>query len=737
VRRLAAIATAALLLAACSNSPYADGEPAGNTLFTAFTERSPKHLDPTAGYWNNEAAFTYQIYEPPYGFHYLKRPYTLQPRTAVAVAAPRFFDEEGRELPPDAPEEAVAESVHEIRIRPGILYQPHPAFAKDEAGRHRYHSENPITPAALRGKTSPLQFEYQATRELVAEDYVYAIKRHATTRITTPVAGLFAEHVVGLADYVELVKREDAALRRGLDAAATDKPFLDFRRWPLAGASAPEKHLLRIRIKGKYPQWRYWMTLTFTAPVPWEADAFYSQPGMAGANLSLNAWPVGTGPYMMVEQVQDRRHVLAKNPNWRGEPYPCEGASEEDVKRGLLRDCGRTLPFIDRLDFRIEKEAVPLKGKFRQGFYDVPQIERTDDGVEFEVDMQDSERVRAEYLAKGLQLPKIVDLSSWFVGFNMRDPVLGDGATPEQAAKNRQLRQALSIAIDWEEFSRIFPKKGGEVAMGPLPAGLFGSRHGTEAGLNPVTHRWQDGRAVRRGIEDAKALMVQAGWPGGRDAATGRPLVLNYDFYGQATPERKAEFDWMIRQFAKLGVQLEVRATDNNQFQDKVRKGTHQIYWSGWLADYPDAENFLFLLYGPNGKSTSDGENTSNYVNAEFDRLYQRMRVMDDGPQRQALIDRLVQIVQQDAPWSFGYFPYASGAFQAWVHNAKPAVLIRDMGRFYRIDAAERVRRQAEWNRPVLWPLALGALGVVAAFAVGWRAFRRRERLDARGRVVA
>ena len=79
----------------------------------------------------------------------------------------------------------------------------------------------------------------------------------------------------------------------------------------------------------------------------------------------------------------------------------------------------------------------------------------------------------------------------------------------------------------------------------------------------------------------------------------------------------------MIRQFAKLGMQLEIRATDYNQFQDKMRKGKQQIFWWGWLADYPDAENFLFLLYGPNAKAlATDGENTANYENPEFDKLF-------------------------------------------------------------------------------------------------------------------
>jgi ABC-type transport system substrate-binding protein len=723
---------ALFLVGGCSNNPLPDGTAQSNTLVTAFTERSPRHLDPTASYWNNESPYTYSIYEPLYGYHYLKRPYTLVPKTAQAVVQPRLLDAAGRELPPDAPADQVAESVYDIRIRPGILFQPHPAFARDEQGRHRYHGEHPMTPERLGGRRSPWDFEHQGTRELLAEDYVYALKRHATTRVTTPIAGIFAEHVLGLADYIARVKAEDEALRAGLPASAEDKPFLDFRRWPLAGATAPEPHLLRIRILGKYPQWSYWMAMTFLAPVPWEADAFYSQPGMARAGLGLDRWPVGTGPYLMREFVTDRRHVLERNPNYRGGTYPCEG-EPADAAAGLLADCGKPTPFIDRLVFLVEKEGTSLKSKFRQGFYDVPEIERTDYGVDFLVDMQDSDGVRAEYLAKGLRFPKVVDLSSWFLGFNMLDPVVGQGDTPEQARRNRLLRQALSIAIDWEEYSRIFPKQAGEVAMSPLPAGLFGSRHGTAEGVNPVTHRWEGGAAVRRSVDEARALMAQAGYPGGRDAASGRPLVLNYDFYGQPTPERRAQFDWMIRQFGKLGVQLEIRATDNNQFQEKVRGGKHQIYWSGWLADYPDAENFLFLLYGPNGKSASDGENVSNYANPEFDRLYKQMLGLDDGPEKQRLIDAMVRIAQQDAPWTFGYFPYASGAFHAWVHNGKPAILIRDMAPYYRIDAAERARRQAAWNAPVLWPLALAALCVAALGAALWRQHRRRERLTARG----
>ncbi len=727
-------------LAGCDNNPWPRGSAEGNTLFTAVIENSPKHLDPTASYWNNETPFTYQIYETAYGYHYLKRPFQLEPKLAVAVAKPRYIDAQGQPLPDDAPAEQVAESIYDVRIKPGVRFQPHPAFALDEQGRHRYHG---LPAGALGERRTPLDFEHQGTRELVAEDFVYALKRQATTRITAPIFSVFADVIVGLRDYAAIIKTEDQRLRAGLDPASLDKPFLDFRKFPLAGATAPEKHLLRLRVHGKNPQWNYWMQLTFTAPVPWEADAFYANPGFAERSLTLDSWPVGTGPYMLVENVKDRRLAMARNPHYRGEPYPCDG-EPADRAAGLLADCGNPTPFIDRMEFAVEREEVSRRGKFRQGYYDIEVFERVDTGMDYLVAMQDSEDVRREYQAKGFRLNRDSDVNTYFIAFNMLDPVLGHGKTAADGERSRKLRQAISIAIDWEEYSKIFPKKAGVAAMGPVPPGIFGSREGTRAGLNPVTHTWVEdaslpagGRAVRRSIADAKKLLAEAGYANGRDERSGKPLMLNYDVYYPPTPERKPEIDWVVRQFAKLGIQLEVRATDNNQFQDKTRKGQYQVFWLGWNADYPDAENFLFLLNSKASKTLYDGENVANYNNPEYDRLFQRMKVLEDGPEKQALIDQMVAITQQDMPWTMGFFPYASAATQGWVQNYKPAVMVRDFGRYIRLDLPRRSAAQAEWNRPVWWPL-LGVAALLAlAFGAGRRVLRRRELTDARGRLQA
>jgi ABC-type transport system substrate-binding protein len=351
--------------------------------------------------------------------------------------------------------------------------------------------------------------------------------------------------------------------------------------------------------------------------------------------------------------------------------------------------------------------------------------------------MQDSEDVRREYLEKGFRLDTRSDVNSFFIAFNMLDPTLGNGATPEQDERNRKLRQAISIAIDWEEYSKVFPKKAGDTAMSPLPPGIAGSHEGEPGFVNTVTHKLVDGKVVRRPIEDAKKLLAEAGYPSGRDARTGKPLVLNYDFYAPPTPERKPEIDWVVRQFAKIDVQLEVRATDNNQFQDKVRKGKYQVFWLGWNADYPDAENFLFLLYGPNGKTKFDGENTSNYASPEFDGLFAKMKSLEDGPEKQKLIDQLIAVAQRDAPWTMGFFPHASAAVQQWVHNSKPAILVRDQGRYLRLDLPKRVAALAAWNRPIWWPLVFVLVALVALVVVARRQLRRRERMNARGQVLA
>ncbi|HXF66940.1 MAG TPA: ABC transporter substrate-binding protein [Burkholderiales bacterium] len=710
-----AVLLAAVIAAGCSGAPWNDPYPASesgaNILYSSFSER-PKHLDPVQSYSSNEYELIANIYQPPLQYHYFKRPYELIPFSATEVPRPAFYDERGRRLPDDVDASRVAYSDYVIRIRPGILYQPHPALARDAAGRYLYHD---LKPGDLAGVRAIGDFKHKGTRELVAADYVHQVKRLAHPRLHSPIQQLMGEYIVGL--------KELAAELARADKAAPGGGFLDLTRYEIEGAQVLDRYTYRIRVRGKYPQFLYWLAMPFFAPVPPEADVFYAQPGMAQRNISLDWFPIGTGPYMLTVNDPNRQMVLERNPNYRGEVYPHEG-EPGDAQAGLLADAGKPLPFIDKVVFSLEKEQIPYWNKFLQGYYDMSGItsDTFDQAVQFtgEGDVTLTEDMQA----RGIRLQTSVATSVFYLGFNMLDPVVG-GLSERQ----RKLRHAISIAIDQEEFISIFRNGRGIPAQGPIPPGIFGYREGRE-GVNPYVYDWVDGAPRRKPIEHARKLLAEAGYPNGRDAVSGQPLLLNLDTTA-AGPEAKSRLDWYVKQFQKLGVQLAIRATDWNRFQDKLRTGNVQLYFLGWNADYPDPENFLFLLHGAQSKVKTQGENASNYENPEFDRLFERMKNMDNGPERQAIIDRMVEIVRRDAPWVWSFFPKNYSLHHAWVHNRKPNQMANNDLKYLRIDPMLRERLRREWNQPVVWPVLVLAALLAASLVPAIVTYRRRERATA------
>lgn len=674
------------LLSGCEfqavNSPYPDQDVDKATLYTSFTLR-PKHLDPARSYSANEIAITGQIYEPPYQYHYLKRPYTLEPLTAAAMPDVTYLNEEGQTV--DENSENVAFSVYTIPIKNGLFYQPHPAFAKTETGAFRYHD---LTPEELDEITTLSDFAETDTRELNAEDFVYQIKRLAHPEVHSPILGLMGEYIVGLSDY--------AAQLRELRQSGTR---IDLREHEIDGVKLLDDYHYQITVYGKYPQLRFWLAMPFFAPIPWEAEAFYQQQGLVDKNITIDWYPVGTGPFYMTENDPNRRMVLSKNPHFHGEFYPVDG-DPGDAEAGLLDDAGKPLPLIDEIVFTLEKESTSYWGKFIQGYYDVSGISSDSFDQAVQVSSSGEFGLSDAMKAKGIQLETAVGTSTYYMGFNMLDPVVG-GYTD----KAKKLRRAIAIAIDHEEYISIFANGRGIPAQGPVPPGIFGYVDG-EQGINPYTYRWEQGEPVRRSLEEARALLAEAGYPRGRDAETGEPLVLYFDVPASG-PDSKAQLDWLRKQFRKLNIQLVIRSTDYNRFQDKMRRGQAQIFQWGWNADYPDPENFLFLLYGPNGKVNTRGENAANYENKEFDRLFEQMRVMPDTEERLKIIQEMVAIAREDGPWIWGFHPKMFTLYHAWNHNIKPNLMANNTLKYRRLDTTMRQQSQQQWNQPLIWPVLL------------------------------
>lgn len=719
---LSAVSRAALgayaglvLLAGCSgsewNNPYPASDSGRNILYSSFTER-PKHLDPVQSYSENEYTFISNIYQPPLQYHYLKRPYELVPFGAQDMPAIAYYDKDGRSVSESADASSVAYSEYTIRVKPGVMYQPHAAFAADAAGKALYHD---LRREDIAHRYTLADFEHTGTRELVAADYVHQIKRLAHPHLHSPVLGLMGEYIVGLKALSAELARAAKALPQG--------EFLDLTRFELEGARVLDRHTYVVRVRGKYPQFAYWLAMPFFAPVPPEADRFYAQPGMAEKNLTLDWYPVGTGPYMLTVNNPNRKMVLERNPNYTGELYPSDG-EPADAGAGLLQDAGKPLPLIDKVVFSLEKEQIPYWNKFLQGYYDASGIssDTFDQAVQFsgQGDVVLSDEMRA----RGIALQTSPNPSIFYMGFNMLDPVIG-GYTD----RARKLRQAITIAIDQEEFISIFQNGRGIPAQGPIPPGIFGHREG-EAGINAHAYEWANGQARRKPVEAARKLLAEAGFPGGRDPKTGQPLLVHLDTTSTGVGA-KSRLDWYTKQFDKIGVQLVVRSTDYNRFQDKILKGNVQLYFLGWNADYPDPENFLFLLHGAQGKVKHQGENASNYENAEFDRLFDRMKHMSNGAERQAIIDRMLAILRNDAPWVWSYFPVQYTLHHAWLSNRKPNPLANNTLKYQRLDPVKREAMRRKWNEPVVWPVLLVLLVLVASVLPAIAVYRRRERRTA------
>ena len=704
-----------LLLGGCSESPWNNpysAEQAGNILFTSFSER-PKHLDPARSYSSDEYAILGQIYEPPLQYHYLKRPYQLQPLTAESMPEVTYYDSEGNQA--DASASDIAYSEYLVSIKPGILFQAHPAFVRDADGRQHYLG---LSEDDVEDIHELSDFARSATRELTAADYVYQIKRLAHPDVHSPILGL-------MTDYIEGLDQLSGKLKAARKQAGNDA-WLDLRNYALSGAEVVDRYRYRLRIKGLYPQIRYWLSMPFFAPMAWEVERFYQQPVLIDRNITLDWYPVGTGAYYLAVNNPNKQMILERNPSFRGIRYPCSGMPE-DESAGLLRDCGKAMPFIDRVVQSLEKESIPYWNKFLQGYYDSSGISSDSFDQAIQIGSAGEIGLTEGMRAKGIRLLTEVSPSIYYFGFNMLDDVVG-GYTERQ----RKLRQAIAIAVDYEEYISIFLNGRGVAGQGPIPPGIFGHRDGPE-GINPRVYRIVDGRPQRRSLEEARQLLSEAGYPDGIDPNTGQSLVLNFDTTGGG-PDSKANLAWWRKQFDKLNIQLVIRNTDYNRFRSKMEKGTAQMFQWGWNADYPDPENFLFLLYGPNGKAVAKGENASNYDNLEFNRLFEEMKNMADGPERQAIIDKMTTLLRHDSPWLWGIYPKSFGLYHAWYFNAKPNAMAHNTLMYKRLDHDLRERKRIEWNQPIWWPLALVALLLVLSLIPAWRSWKNSEMLSQKKR---
>lgn len=633
----------------------------------------PKTLDPARSYSSDEALFLAQIVEPPLHYAYLKRPYILQPATLAAIPALAFYDQRGKKLPSDVDHHKIAYSEYRCELEQGIKYQPHPAFAKTK-NKWRYW---PMQAAQWRGISALSDFQYTGTRVLLAQDYVYGIKRLADPRLSSPIYGYMANKIVGLS---KLSKQLEQAIGSRRDA------FIDLRAYRLDGVRALSDHAFSIRIKGYDPQFKYWLAMTFFSPIPWEADRFYAQHGMKAHNIAWDNAPVGTGPYYLSTNRPYQQMVLSRNPHYHHDVYPHAAKASADIQ-DQPSQAGALLPMIDRYIFYLEKESIPRWVKFMQGYYDSMSVSADHFTQAISVDATGQMALTDAMKKRGIYMQSQTEPSIYFLGFNMLDPVVGGNT--ESA---RLLRHAIALTVDFGEYIQLFLNGRGKLAGGPIPPGISGFKPMQESNMS-----------VQQRLVLARKKLAQAGYPHGIDPATGRPLMLYYDVAVASSADSQAMLAWMRKQFAKLGIALQIRSTQYQRFQTKVRTGKAQLFSWGWSADYPDPENFLFLFYGPNAKVRHGGENAVNYHSQQYDQWFEQLKWLGPGIRRQALIDKMVTLLQHDAPWVWGYYPKSLVLRHGWVAQTKINAMARDTFKYANLDPKQRQLFIVRWNQPARW----------------------------------
>lgn len=504
-------------------------------------------LDPASSYDTISASVLYQVYETLYEYHYLKRPYTLQPLLAQEMP---IIEDEGKR--------------YTIKIKPNIRYHQDSSFD----GKERF---------------------------VRAEDFIHQIKRLAYIPTRSNGWWLFDDKIEGLNEF-----REKA---RNLD---------DFFNIDVEGLKAPDDQTLIIQLKRPYPQLIYALSMGFSTPMPKEAIIHYDN--------FLNDKMVGTGPFILKEWTPMSGLHLKRNPNYRTSTYPTEG-DRISHQEGLLNDSGKNLPFVDGVQFHIIKEAQTRWLNFKTRKIDFLVIPKDN----FDRAIDSSGKLTQDLVEDNIQLQVFPTLTYWWLSFNMKDPILGT---------NLNLRKAIAHAVDIDRYIRTFTNNIGQKANSVYPPGIPGYDPSSE-----LPYKYD--------IEKAKEFLAKAGYPDGKGLPT-----LKYDVRGASATNRQ-QGQFIENELSKIGIKIEAITNTYPGFLEKARGGQLQIWQDGWALDYRDSENVLQLLYS---KNHPPGPNSTYYSNPEFDRLYEKLKFMSDGPEKFEIMKQLEVIINNDLPWVMQYY---------------------------------------------------------------------------------
>jgi ABC-type transport system substrate-binding protein len=544
------------------------------------------------------------IIEAPLAFDFLARPFKMKPNTLVAM-----------------PEISEDFRTFTFRVKPGIFFADDPAFKGSK-------------------------------RELVAQDYVYSLKRHYDPRWNSPnLYRLEAVKILGLSELRQKVLK--------------DKQAFPYDR-EVEGLRALDRYTFQVKLAEPAPRFHQ-EVLTDAAnfgALAREVVEFYGD--------KIMEHPVGTGPFVLAEWRRSSRIVLARNPNYREVHYDEEAPADDPRSQAIAAQLnGRRLPMLDRVEIAIIEEAQPRWLSFLNGQTDL--MERLPN--EFAPVAAPNDTLAPNLAKKGITMDRspLVDITLAAL-FNQDNPVVG-GYTPDKVA----LRRAISLAYDSDKEIRLVRKAQAipaQTAIAPLTFGY-----------NPALKTSMSDHDPAR----ARALLDMYGYvdrdgDGWREQPDGSPLVLEYATQPDQSSRQLAEL-WQ-KSMKAVGLRIVFKVAKWPENLKASRTGKLMMWGVGWSASTPDGETFLALAYGPN----KGGANHARFDLPAFNALYAKQGVLPDGPERAQVMEEASKLMVAYVPYKLSTHRIVTDLMQPWVIGFRRNPFIREFYKFLDVDPAIRER---------------------------------------------
>ncbi len=543
------------------------------------------------------------ILEAPLEFAFLARPAQMRPCTAAAM-----------------PEVSADFKTFTFRIKPGILFDDDPAFG----GRKR---------------------------ELVAEDYVYSIKRHYDPRWKSGnLYILESAQILGLSE-----------LRQ--KALAEKKPF-DYDT-PVEGLKALDRHTFQVRLGTASPRFLYnFADGSFTGALAREVVQAYGD--------RIGEHPVGTGPFRLAAWKRSSRMVLEKNPNYRQVLYDEEAPADDPRLQAIAKAFkGRRLPLVDRVQIAVIEEPQPRWLSFLNDEQDLAE----NVPAEFANVAFPNNKLAPHLAKRGMQMLRYARSDVALSYFGMENPVVG-GYTPEKVA----LRRAIALAVDVDREIRLVRRGQAVPAQSPI---------GPEAwGYDPAfkSEMGEFDQARAKALLDMHGYVDRNG-DGWREQPDGKPLLLEYS----SSPDQQSRSlsELWKKNMDAIGIRIEFKVAKWPEQLKASRAGKLMMWGVGWSAGQPDADTFLALGYGPNKGQA----NHSRFDLQAFNALYEKQRELPDGPERMAAMDAAKKLMIAYMPYKVHVHRIWTDLAQPWVTGYNRNIFVREFWKYIDIDSAELARR--------------------------------------------